>query len=437
VLSFGYGFVSHAWGWFPKSYVERAWDQAQGVWRNKGEKEKAGISMLDRTHNRTGTRIIEPEKMKPGLVLISSLWEKDGEWDPELRLIDKKGNLVHKWRVDREGLLQGGISQRRDPTKTTVHGSHLLQNGDIVANVSYVGMVRFDACGDVVWEVKEGNHHGMAQADDGSFWTPAVSESRKTSTPAYPDGFPGLDTPLWMDQLLHVSENGEVIDRINVLDVLKANGLERLYVKGSRVNPRDPLHLNDVGFLSDSMADEYPLFESGDLLVSLRNPTLVMVFDPETKDVKWWESRYFTYQHDPDFIGDGWIGVFDNRADGTERGAILGGSRIVKIQPHTDSLIVPFPTSHSGHIYTGVRGRWQQLDNGNMLLADYAGGRAIEVTPDGRTVWEFIPEAVSDSTMPGVTKANHVDLTREEVSSWPCSMADSTSATAPEQGGNQ
>ena len=72
--------------------------------------------------------------------------------------------------------------------------------------------------------------------------------------------------------------------------------------------------------LSASMADQYPLFDAGDLVVSLRHIDAVFVLDPGTREVKWSAHEPFMRQHDPDFIGEGWISVFDNRNEATSRG---------------------------------------------------------------------------------------------------------------------
>jgi len=94
-----------------------------------------------------------------------------------------------------------------------------------------------------------------------------------------------------------------------MLDVLRSNGLVRYIAKATGPHVQeiddDPLHLNDIEPLPASMASEYPLFDAGDLLVSLRYPDLVLVVDPDSETVKWYESRYFTRQHDPDFLGNG------------------------------------------------------------------------------------------------------------------------------------
>jgi len=149
-------------------------------------------------------------------------------------------------------------------------------------------------------------------------------------------------------------------------------------------------------------------------------------------EVKWHSSDPFIYQHDPDFIGDGWIGVFDNNYD-FNSGKMLGGSRIVALQPHTDSMEVRFPTQYSENFYTALQGKWQRLNNGNMLLSEAGAGRIVEVNPKGKTVWEWIHEPINDSSIPKVTNAVRHDLTRNEVASWPCSSVDSVDTSAQKQ----
>jgi len=104
-------------------------------------------------------------------------------------------------------------------------------------------------------------------------------------------------------------------------------------------------------------------------------------------------------------------------------------SRIIAVQPHTDSTAVRFPTEHSEPFYTDTRGKWQKLANGNMLLTEANPGRVVEVDQNGRTVWEWIHEPYDDSEVPFVTKGTRHDLTREEIESWPCSSLESVSTS--------
>nr|WP_279303333.1 arylsulfotransferase family protein [Salinibacter ruber] len=271
----------------------------------------------------------------------------------------------------------------------------------------------------------------MDLRDHGSFWISGTSDELRATTEQHPKGFPGIDHPLWLHQVQYVSEEGELLKRINLLDVLYANNLQRYIAKAyqpqaddSTPRTTDLLHLNDVEPLPASMADEYPLFDAGDLVVSLRKVDLVFVFDPDTETVKWHTSDPLIMQHDPDFIGDGWIGIYDNSKHFGARGGMLQGSRIVAVQPHTDSVEIRLPTPTSEPFYTQAQGKWQQLPNGNILLAESKSGRVAEVAPDRQTVWEWIIEPYSDSKVSRVMTAVRHDLRPEDVSSWPCSSTD-------------
>lgn len=420
VLSLVYGWAARWHGWFPDRVLERAQREADKVLHNP--------SLTTRIYDWSGARIERPDVMTPGLTLVASYWPYEDGWETGLRLIDKNGTVVHDWRVDRAALFPDSTDRRGDPLDKNLHGTYLFPDGDVLVNVDYVGTARLNACSEVRWQLPTGTHHSIARASDGSFWIPGTSSRPRVRTDRYPKGFPGLDDPVWLDQFLHVSEDGRVLDTTNVLDVLYANDLEHHIVRAYQPQagtdePRteDITHLNDIEPLRASMADEYPSFETGDLLVSLRNLDLVFVLDPESGVTKWHASGPFIRQHDPDFTGKGWIGIFDNRTDFATRGRMLGGSRIIAFQPHTDSMTVRFPTPKSDSFYTDVLGEWQSLDSGHMLLTESKAGRVVEVAPDGGTVWEWVMSPYSDSEVSRVTGATRHDVERERVRTWSCS----------------
>lgn len=428
LLSVVYGYAARWHGWFPDAFFDQVQREANAVLYPP--------FVADKVYDRSGIRTRAPEKMQEGFTMLTSFWEGPDGWHPGLRLIDAEGRTVHHWTIDRRALFPDSMELRRTPSHKVLHGSLLLPNGDVMVNVDYVGTARVDACGDVLWRLPAQNHHSIARAGDESFWIPGTSSEPRATTDRYPDGFPGLETPVWQDLVLQVSAAGEILDRINVLDLLYSNDLHQ-YLARAHMNenvdgPRtdDLTHLNDVEPLDASMADDYPLFDAGDLLISLRNLHLVLVFDPDREAVKWHASEPLIMQHDPDFLGDGWIGVFNNNTDFSTRGAMLGGSQIVAFQPHTDSTAVRFPTAHSERFYTQKMGKWQLLENGNMLLTEAQAGRVVEVTPDGRTVWELVRQPYNNSKVPLVPSAVRHDLSRSAVASWPCSPT--TASRSPE-----
>lgn len=416
LLAFLYGWGARAFGWFPDSVIQRAREQARAV-----NPFSPPDFVHERRHDRSGARTLVPEAVEAGLTLVTYSWEGPDGISPGLRLIDREGGVVHEWTVDPgEAFEDAGSAVPLGMVDLDLHGSHLFPDGDVLVNLPYTGTLRLDACGEVRWRLPARSHHSIARAEDGTFWIPGVRDEPSSSSRRYADGYPGIDEPVYQDLILRVAPDGDVLDTINVLDVLYGNGLEWHLVDEKVTGYEDPTHVNDVEPLPASMADGYPAFEAGDLVVSLRHVDMVFVLDPRTGEVKWHATEPFIMQHDPDFLGDGWIGVFDNRRDATLRGTMLGGSRIVALQPHTDSTRVLFPGPDSDPFYTHHRGKWQMLENGNLLLVESAGGRVVEAGPDGRTVWEWVAEPYEDWGVPSVTGADRVDVTREDVASWPC-----------------
>ncbi len=130
------------------------------------------------------------------------------------------------------------------------------------------------------------------------------------------------------------------------------------------------------------MASAFPMFEAGDVLISLRELNLVAVVDPESGRMKWWRHGPWFKQHDPDFEPDGTITVFDN-------GTGTGSSKIRRVRPVDGADVeTVFAGSKEVPFYTWRRGKHQTLPDGNILLTEAEGGRVLEVTPEGELVWE-------------------------------------------------
>jgi hypothetical protein len=137
-----------------------------------------------------------------------------------------------------------------------------------------------------------------------------------------------------------------------------------------------------VDILDPSMADAFPLFEAGDIMLSMRSLNLIVVLDAEGRRAKWWQHGPWYRQHDPDFEPDGKISVLDNDMNG-------GASRIIEIDPVTRKTKEIFAGSPQVPFYTWRRGNHQRLENGNILIAESETGRAFEVDREGDLVWEY------------------------------------------------
>lgn len=422
ILAIIYGVLSTATGWFPAPHLRLALRQA-----NQLTSPPEGTAA--RVHKGQGVVTLRERAIQPGLTLISSAWPSNQGWEPEYRLIHADGRTVHRWPIPWEKIFPDTAGTGEYIGGRGLSGSVLLPNGDLIFNIFHEGTIRLDACGSVEWKRRLGSHHSLVEGNRGGYYVSASRRITETDSTTVIDRYPGTAPPYWLDVVLRLNSRGTPVDSLNVLSLLYQSNLIRHAFQGGNFDDPYPgggiddnvdlTHLNDAEPLPDSLADEYPLFQAGDLLLSLREPSLILVADPRDKEVKWNESDHFVHQHDPDWIGNGWIGVFDNRRDGTRRGSGLGGSRIIAVQPHTDSVKTLFQSGTD--FYSAIMGRWQELQNGNLLITEGNAGRVLEVDSSGEVVWEWIAAPRGDTRVSRIDEATRYSLTPEDVAAWPCS----------------
>jgi hypothetical protein len=200
--------------------------------------------------------------------------------------------------------------------------------------------------------------------------------------------------------VLVVGPDGSVLHEESVIDILFRSGWESVLFSqprsGRRIQEEDPIHLNDIEILKPEFAAAFPMFAAGDLMLSLRETNTLMVVDPRTWKAKWVMTGPFLGQHDPDFLPNGHILVYDNRITG--RTPRFGNTRLLEIDPSSKTVVQAFYGDSQQRFYAQSRGKQQVLPNGNILIADPYHGRLFEVAPshDGKTVWEWI-----NATQPG------------------------------------
>jgi hypothetical protein len=354
----------------------------------------------------SGVTVFNADQAEPGVTIVTSYWRAADEPYAGIQLIDMNGSVLNEWQVHPDKLWPDsphddyarGESNAAD---NYVHGSWLLEGGDIVFNIEYLGMVRMDPCGKVVWKLPFRTHHSIARNDDGNFW---VSGLRWQETPLAQ--YPHLRPPYVNEYMYLVSPDGEILREVSVLEALyESDHIGLLALGRARF---DVTHMNDVEELSAALADEFPMFEQGDLLVSLRNLNLLVVIDGKTERIKWFFSHPLLRQHDPDFISGGLISVYDNRDEYAGTANVLGGSRILHINPTTNEYVKVYPVSADQPFYSQAGGKHQYLNNGNILITEPTAGRILEVTATGETVWswqaepwgEWVPEVLEGTRYP-------------------------------------
>ena len=176
---------------------------------------------------------------------------------------------------------------------------------------------------------------------------------------------------------------------------------------------RNIFHLNDVEELPAAIAEDFPMFEAGDLLVSLRNRNLVLVIGHERK-IKWWQIGPWIKQHDPDWKPGGMITVFDNNT-----GDRPAGSRIIELNPATSEVRSVYGGRDSEFFYSGHRGKHQNLYPDRVLITESVPGRVFEVNTNKEIVWEYV-NRYSDTESAIISQANTYGSDYFSVVDWSC-----------------
>lgn len=394
---FAYGVAVGFYEIFPFAILKFGANSVERIWEERSLLVAARITgrpeaLLDTArYPGEGVTRIQEGRTAPGLTLLSGFFDDNNE----LRLVAQDGTVINRWIVRFSELFPNTSHIRPEKDipatdwNTDTHGALAFPDGSVVFNFEYKGMVKLDRCGAVEWTVPRMTHHSIDWANDGNLWV----GGRRYVEESLPDLLP-LEAPYFEDTALKISREGEILAQISIPKLLFQNGLEHLWLANgefrvSTVRGNEIVHLNDIEQLPADLADLFPGFSTGDLLLSMRELNLIMVVDPETGRVKWRKTGPWIRQHDPDFTTRGTISVFNNNTD-DHGGKVFGGSTIVEIDPDTRDTTVVYGADPGQRMYTRIRGRHQHLENGNILITESISGRVIEVDDEGEIVWEYI-----------------------------------------------
>jgi hypothetical protein len=289
-----------------------------------------------------------PEEASPGYTLV--LYRRRLPM-----LIDMNGRIVHVWpkvravsriRLDREGHL--GV----------IGTDNLIKE--------------YDWEGNLIWFFKlpiEGDfpHHDLIKLRNGNYLVLARDDSTHTG------------------YLLEVDARGRVVwewRSIDHIDAFPTWDHER----------RDPTHFNSIRELPPNRwydgGDER--FTPGNILVSARHFNAVFIIDKASGKVVWQYTEGLDFQHEAVMVekgqpGEGLITVFNN---GRHNLNAYRRSVVQAIDPIAQEVVWEFG---SRFFFSSVAGTAQALPGGNVMITSSHGGRVFEVTPEGKTVWEWVP----------------------------------------------
>lgn len=353
-------------------------------------------------------RMYNAAAQTPGYTLVAGLSLEPDKAPHAAVLYDEAGNEVYRWPVDYSLVDPKGPR----PLNVMLHGVRPYPDGSlVVAFDAGKAIARIDSCGQPMWVQQGGFHHSIEADDQGNLWS-------------------------WKDEVIVElnPDTGAVEREIDLRrDIINAHdlhGVFSIHAAEEKDQVRyigDAFHTNDVEPLQARLAGAFPMFKTGDLLISLRELNLVAVIDPDDNSLKWAQHGPWHRQHDPDWEPDGTISVFDNHMG-------LGNSRIMKIDPASREVKIAYEGDAEHPFYSYRRGKHQFLPNGNLLVTETEAGRIFEAAPDGSLVWER--EFEWDPTRNVIiTSAEHLPADFFEPGAMACSASVKADPQPPVTGG--
>ena len=425
VAGFAYGVAMERTKVFPYGALRTAYQAAKSVarpapplrrgrWRrhevhqdqpNLTQKQLARIERLETMAYLSGSRpasehsgvtVYDPTRAWNGLNLIVS---GHAAW---AGLMDMNGNVLHEWRREfRDVWPDNPIS---DDAVGTHHWHHvyLYENGDILAVFQGIGLIKLDSESNLLWERPGGYHHDLKVVGDGSIY---ILEQKAHVVPRWSPEHPVLENYVTV-----LDGEGHARRRASLLTAFDNSPysptLKWAPTKG------DPFHSNSIQLLDGTLSDRLPAFRAGNVLVSIRELDTIAVIDLDAERVMWAMSGLWSRQHDATLLPNGRILLFDNHHK-------PGVSEVLEFDPFSQGVEWSYAGSDERPFYSETVGTNQRLPNGNTLIVESDNGRALEVTTDGTTAWEYVsPYRAGEANELIATLFDVVRLPRDFPADW-------------------
>jgi Arylsulfotransferase (ASST) len=357
---------------------------------------------------KSGVTINLKQQSQPGLTLFCS------GHAPFVYLMDNEGKIVHQWSKSFDEVYPELPPFHVDPEhREFFRKPYLFPNGDLLTNFEYVGLIKLDKDSNLLWKYTDMNHHDVTVTADGTIYTlgrePLPLDQMRAKYPGIP-----LPRDAWDDLVIILDAQGKEQDRISILDAFYNSEYAAFlgFLKG-----RDIFHANSVRVIENPANWNSDIFTPGDILVSLRRLSTIILIDPEKKAVKWALTGQWHEQHQAIYLENGNILLFDNLGANRDEFFRFDRTKVIEINPLTQKIVWEFTGAGNDYLFSHWLGHNQRLANGNTLITESANGRLLEVAVDGHMVWEYVsPFRAGENkeliaTLMGAQRIDFADIT--------------------------
>ena len=354
--------------------------RVRGLAREQRFHGRSGLTFA-MTHPRAGVARHDGEAGH--LVVARHVPFPDGRNSAVVELIDMdRRRIVHSWKLLPDA----------NPAQL-----HVLPDGSLISggrSMTY----RMDACSNVVWSQPMEAHHSYERGVDGNFWSPWY---------VVPNTIPHTNPDFVEDGFIRFSPAGDVLSRITLSGALMRAGHGHLLYGLAAHAYGSPFHMNDV----EPVLQDGPFWRRGDLFVSLRNSSVVLLYRPATDEVLWLQAGPWQLQHDVDVLSDSEISVYSNNTFVDENGdeRVWGANEVHVHDFATGETRSPWREAMRRHdVRTRRRGGATLFGDGGVMLEEADQGRVLMLSPDGEEVWSYVNRA-SDGAVYQIRSSRWLD----------------------------
>ncbi|NIU46170.1 MAG: hypothetical protein GWN38_18925 [Nitrospinaceae bacterium] len=301
-----------------------------------------------------------------------------------------EGNIVHKWQVPIEQYWDTANAQNRGFNPQLAHvgwrAAKALPNGDLIfIAIAYrspwgLAMVRVDKDSRVIWSYLKNAHHDFDIGDDGRIYL-LTHDIIQTA----PKGLEFLDMPAFDERINILSPDGKELYEFSLLEAIGRSKYKEVLLKGGETNMKgDLLHTNTVKVIGPSFARHAPFAREGQVALFFREKNALAIFDLKEEKIVWAKTGFGKGAHDPDFLDNGQILLFDNK------GLSNGWSRVVFMDSKNFNILRSIEGHPDRPFVSAIRSRQQWLPNGNVMITESDTGRLFEVSQTDEIVWEYV-----------------------------------------------
>tara|TARA_Y100000590_G_scaffold41975_1_gene44734 strand:+ start:238 stop:1599 length:1362 start_codon:yes stop_codon:yes gene_type:complete len=249
-------------------------------------------------------------------------------------------------------------------------------------------LVKIDFNSNIIWVNDEHNYHHSTNLDDEeNIYVPSHLRPYSKLVSDYVGLNNATEEHNFLDDAISIlDKNGKTIFSKSVTEILIEQGYSHRIFAQQYYKP-DPIHLNDI----QPVLKDTKYFKEGDLFLSLRNLSMVILYRPSTNKIIKIIEGEFSHQHDVDIIDESRISIYNNNVflnylDETK----VTNNEIVIYDFETNNFSKKFEKTFIENKINGDgHGLIDFLEDDSAIVEDRNNGRIFYLNSQGEVIWIF------------------------------------------------